>query len=141
MSGTGGDVGGDAGGAGGGTPDAAATSDAGRTDAGGTAGAGGGAGTGMTPPMGEALCPGACANQAKVGCAGFDQPGCEATCRDSFTTCAACNTELSALHACSASVPPLTYYCEGPQPVLQPTGCLAEASALVNCRLLACPGT
>lgn len=130
-----------------GASDAATVPDAGRTDAGTTGGAGGGggaggsAGAGMTPLTNDELCTAACATQAAVGCPGFDRPGCEATCRDSFTTCAACNNELIALHTCSAGVPVTTYVCEGPQPTLLPTGCLAEVTTLVNCRFAACPGT
>ena len=95
----------------------------------------------MTQLTADEVCPAACANQAAVGCPGFDVPGCEATCRASFTSCAACNDKLALLHSCSAGVPATTYLCEGPQPVLQPTGCLAEVTALLNCRLVVCPGT
>ena len=136
-----GGAGGSVGSSGAGASDAATVADSGRIDAGAVGGTGGVAGTGMTPPTADELCPAACANQAAVGCPGFDVPGCEATCRDSFTTCAVCNNELGALHSCSAGVPVSAYFCEAAQPMLQPTSCLAEVSALVSCRLPACPGT
>jgi hypothetical protein len=85
---------------------------------------------GSTPQANEG-CKALCAQQASVGCDGFDVGGCEEACAKSIP--ATCESAVTAVAKCLSSEPKTSFSCSGKNVDYTGSGCDDEDARLGSC--------